>query len=333
MALTKFDFLKGIDFTALAPATAGDHNSLVDGAEPVVDSAAEAKSINIWTVDSAANVPIVPDPTVDVTLLKWKRYVWIRIPFLGENSDLPYLYVWNDNLTSDPTLLKWTRPQADTSALETLIADLSVQVSVNTDDIAAIQAIANAANSNAASAVVTAADASATATAAATTANLANTNATTALSNAAVADAKADTAITNSAAAVTVAGTAATDAANANTLAQATTATASSDTVVTLGSIRTIAHGLTVVPKRVRIVLVCVTPENGSIANDEVDCAYTYISVPGAYQYPAFHLHVNATNITILTSGYAIYVVNPTTNVAATITPARWLLRAYYSKS
>ena len=92
MALSSQDFSKGLDFTGLGgTASAANHNQLVDQALPKVDSATEAKGLILWTVDSALDTPIVPDPTASAFVAKWKNYIWLRIPHATATSLLPVL--------------------------------------------------------------------------------------------------------------------------------------------------------------------------------------------------------------------------------------------------
>lgn len=164
MALTAFDFTKGVDFSALASATGSDHNNLIDAGTPRSDSATEGKGLNIWTVDSALDTPIVPDAAGTT---KWKRYTWIRVPFAGAASKTPTLYGWNEDAASDATLLKWLPITADLSTIES--------------DIATLQSDLITAAAVAAEALTTAGQAYTAANNALNIANAAQTDATTAL--------------------------------------------------------------------------------------------------------------------------------------------------------
>ena len=163
------DFVKGLDFTALSPASAGDHNTLVDGATPASD-----RGLVLWSVDTALNTPDVP--TTPVTTTKWKRYLWLRIPHGSASSTVPMLYAWNDNATIVATYLKWQRFEADNSSVLALISALDLRVQDLEAVNVTLQALVNAANSNASTALTNS-------SAALSTANAANTNATTALSD------------------------------------------------------------------------------------------------------------------------------------------------------
>lgn len=172
MAISVFDFTKGIDFTALANGAAADHNTLVDAAVPF----ATDKGIVMVSNDIALNTPVVPNPNAGATFTKWKNYIWLRRPFNTATDTTPYLYVWNENAVSVVTYLKWQRVKLDTTDLQALITALTLRVEDLEASTATILATANAANA-------TASIASTNATAALNTANTANTNATTALSD------------------------------------------------------------------------------------------------------------------------------------------------------
>jgi hypothetical protein len=198
------DFIKGLDFTALSPASAGDHNTLIDGATPSTD-----RGLTLWSVDTALNTPDVPNPlSLPGITTKWKRYVWLRIPHASSSSTVPVLYGWNDSATSVATYLKWQQFESDNSSILALITALDVRVTAVEAGVTSALATANAANSIASTA-------STNATGALSTANAANTNATQALTNAAAAQTTADaaqatanTALTNAAGAITAANNA-----------------------------------------------------------------------------------------------------------------------------
>jgi len=169
MAISLFDFTKGIDFTALTSATAADHNSLVDGGVPYVTD----KGIVMVSNDTALNTPDVPNAAATT---KWKNYIWIRRPHSTATNTTPIAYMWNENAVSVATYLKWQRIPADTSTVDAALAALTLRV----EDLEAVnvtlQALVNAANSNATLAKENA-------DAALSTANAANANALTALSD------------------------------------------------------------------------------------------------------------------------------------------------------
>lgn len=150
MALSSYDFTKGLDFTGLTEATAGDHNNLVDLAVPMSDTASEARSINIWTKDSALNTPIVPNPSTGAGYTKWKKYIWIRKPDSTAADTAPLVYVWDDDAVSDATYLKW-------------VSSTNVDVAGLEADIATAQAAADDAQATADGAAATAATALSTA--------------------------------------------------------------------------------------------------------------------------------------------------------------------------
>jgi len=176
MALSVFDFLKGLDFTALGNATAADHNALIDSAVPYSDNANEGKGLILWTIDSALNTPRVPDPTTAAQYNKWKRYIWIRLPHSSATSTIPLFYAWNDNATSVATYLKWQRPEANVDDIQAQLDALDLRVDDLEASMATALATANAANA---------------------TANLASTNASSALTVATAAQADADTALSD----------------------------------------------------------------------------------------------------------------------------------------
>ena len=173
MALSAADFIKGIDFTALSTAAAGDHNTLVDNAATKSDSATEGKGLIIWTVDSALNTPVVPNPG---TVSKWVRYLWLRVPHASATSTVPLLYGWNVSASSVATYLKWQRFESDNTTFQAQLDALDLRVSDLEAVNVTLQALVNAANSNAATA-------NTNASAALSTANSANSNALQALSD------------------------------------------------------------------------------------------------------------------------------------------------------
>lgn len=101
------DLVKGVDFTALNPQTAAEHNQLVELGTPFTDGADAAQGIAfcITTSDTAPNTPQVPNPT-NFGFTKWKRYLWNRRPWTGD-AQVPKLYMWLDQVSSDATFLKW----------------------------------------------------------------------------------------------------------------------------------------------------------------------------------------------------------------------------------
>ena len=194
--MTSQDFTKGVNFSVLSTADGTQHEQLIELAVPTADVSPEiGKGLNLITTDTALNVPDVPDAA---TTTKWKRYVWIRRPFAGATSKKPSIYVWNDDASSDATLLQWVLSNTDTEELTTLIDAAA-------SDAANALAIANQAQ-------ITANDADATATAAETTATNASANATTAIT-------AATNAISAAVAATSAAASASAAAANALGLA------------------------------------------------------------------------------------------------------------------
>lgn len=331
MALSNFDFTKGLDFTGLGvTATAADHNNLVDLGTPYSD-----KGLVGETTDSALNTPVVPNAAATV---KWKKYFWKRIPHSTATDPTPLIYVWNDNNPNVATYLRWVRVTADTAADQALIAALTVRVTAVELSTATALATANSANSNAANAANDAA-------AAVITAGSASTDATAALANAATAQALATTADANATAAATAAGSAATNASaalltanTANTAVNLVTAIQSDDLVLALNSLMTpILHGLGVVPKRVRWVLHCITADPGTLhsAGDEVPIEhFTYLIAPN-FDYVPFYSWANATGIYLrLMNGTPNTMpISGGANIQVAITLANWKARCYYSKN
>ena len=176
------DFIHGVDFTGINPATGADHNNLVDQSAPVSDSATEGKGLILWTKDPVAGTPDVPDPT-GLGASKWKRYIWARV-LIGPDAPIaPILYGWNDAAFNNVTYLKWQPLIADFTQVNAEILALQNQIAAIQATAVNAQTVANQAN---------------------TTANTANTNSNNALTQIAgavntanAAKAEADTAITD----------------------------------------------------------------------------------------------------------------------------------------
>lgn len=207
--LSTNDFLHGVDFTGVNPINAGDFNNLVDLSAPFQDSFTEGKGILLWTVDTGADTPNVPNPAATA---KWIRYIWIRIPFVGSDDKVPKIYGWNVDSDIDVTYLKWNQLIPD-------VTQFQAQIDIILAQLNALEATTNGAI--------------ASANAASTTANAAFNLATTAQTDADTAQATAVTANTNAANSVATANNALTTAnvaqtaANANkTVAQITPGTA-----------------------------------------------------------------------------------------------------------
>lgn len=122
MSLSTQDLLHGVDMTGINPVAASDLNHLIDLSAPVLDDSSNGKGLNLWTIDSAVGVPIVPNATVTT---KWKRYLWIRIPNVGDSNTIPFVYAWNDNASSISTYLKWQKIAIDKTYVDTQIAAVS----------------------------------------------------------------------------------------------------------------------------------------------------------------------------------------------------------------
>ncbi len=191
MALSPQDLFHGVDITGINPVNPGDLNNLVDNAAPVSDSGNEGKGLNLWTIDSALGVPRVPNAPVTT---KWKRYIWIRIPFTGV-TDSPRIYAWNDNVTSDTTYLKWKEILIDVTVFQAQInqALSEAQTAQSTSNTAL--ATANTANSAASTAFALATSAETNAQSAISNATVSLDQANSALSTANIAKAAADNAV------------------------------------------------------------------------------------------------------------------------------------------
>ena len=149
MPISSFqDVVKGVDFTALSPQTAAEHNQLVDLATPYAESSSVGVGFILTTTDSASNTPDVPDPTAGGDYNKWARYMWNRRPFTGESDKSCKLYSWNDDATSDATYLKW---QLSDPASNTTIgggAGTPLQTAIDTINTNANNAVADASSAS-----------------------------------------------------------------------------------------------------------------------------------------------------------------------------------------
>jgi hypothetical protein len=319
MAISNFDLTKGIDFTALSSASAGDHNSLVDAAVPY----ATDKGIVMVSNDTALNTPDVPNAAATT---KWKNYIWIRRPHSTATNTTPIAYMWNENATSVATYLKWQRIPADTSTVDAALAALTLRV----EDLEAVnvtlQALVNAANSNAATA-------NTNASAAVSTANAANANALQAISD-------LDTPVTGVKARVTalegtVAGhttqigniqTQVTTNTNNITILQGivTTSKYDSGTVAlpAVGATTPLPHGLANIPFDFSCVLVCVTNDanTGILAGQLVQ----FESGVDAATAPIFLVRADTNYVYVTRSNQAtlIFLKNITTGVLTQATSA-----------
>lgn len=148
------DFVNGIDYTTqdLSGSLLNSGfaflsgNTQVDGGSGVVPV--------IWTLDTALGVPNVPDPTSDVTAIKWKHYIWFRLPFNTDAASAGIIYTWNDASASVPTFAKWKSTAFDDAAILAQLAVLATNVATALN--AANTANANSSNAlNQASAAVT----------------------------------------------------------------------------------------------------------------------------------------------------------------------------------
>lgn len=322
MALSAQDINKGVDLTGVNPVTGADLNNLIDLAVPVVDTAAEGKSLNIWTVDSALDTPIVPDAA---TTAKWKKYFWLRYPHNTATNTVPQLYAWDDNAVSVATYLKWKRVEADTTDIEADIAAIEV-------DITNLQLTLNAVTTMAGNAGIIATNANNNATAALATANTANANATQALADAAAAQitanaakATADTALENANAAQTTANNAL---ANSNATAANKFFANGVEYDIIDGVIIDIAHGLGARPKFVNATAICKAVSAGHAIGDEIDLECFEESNNDT---AAFAVSRNATNITIICRSITnIRVASKATpSILTGIDVADWKVKIY----
>ena len=330
MAFSLFDIVKGTDFTALTTATAADHNTLVDAANPVLDTSVEGKGFVIWSVDSALDTPIVPDPTLSSSHFKWKRYVWLRVPHSTATNLVPKLYVWNDNATSIATYLKWRQIEADLSSVEADITALE-------NDVADLQADIATVSSQASAAVLLAGPASTNASKALGVAGDAKANAQTAIADAAAAQTDADAAQATADAANTAAtsATTAANAASASVTALAATVKSFTSSATSLNSIAAAAslineaHGLGAAPRQCRGVLVCTATDVGYAVGDEVDLA----SVQYFGSQPAFSVWSNSTNVGMSIQGSAgptaIYLIGKLGTGSNYIDKSKWSVKVY----
>ncbi len=152
---TEQDLVKGVDFTAINPQTASEHNQLVDLATPYTDGANNEEGIGyiLTTTDTALDTPSVPDPTQAISYQKWKRYIWSRRPFGAPSPLVSKIYQWVDAATADATYLNWVL--VDTASQTTIGGgfDTLLQAAIDTINTDSANALAAA---NSASAAVTA---------------------------------------------------------------------------------------------------------------------------------------------------------------------------------
>lgn len=97
-APTTVDFLTPFDPTAYVVITGAQLEQLVGGLGPNVGI-----GLIIVTQDSNGNVPTVPNATITA---KWQNYAWLRLGF-GSSGVGAALYLWNPNGATDAVLLQW----------------------------------------------------------------------------------------------------------------------------------------------------------------------------------------------------------------------------------
>lgn len=318
--MNAFDFTKGKDFSGLTDASGVDHNTLVDLATPYQDSAEEGKGINLWTLDSALNVPRVPDPTAGASYSKWNRYIWIRVPYPGATDKTPKLYVWNDDAPSIATYLRW-KLYADLTSINATVAALNISVTTASSNAANALVAANAANASAASANSKATSAETNATNAVALVTAAQADATTSLANAATAQSVATTA-------KTTADTATTNLATLDSLFTAfkTVYTVIESPAVALPSVGGLVASVVLGyrPRHVQWVLVIDTAHGAFDAGDEIDvnCIHMNIGNP----YCAFEPVTTATGIKLYLNYLYIFTSR------GLIDYTKCSVKAYYAK-
>lgn len=315
--------IKGLDFTALVNAAAGDHNNLVDLATPYSDSANEGKGFTLWSKDSALNTPRVPDSN---TFSLMKGCLWIRKLHNTASTHIPYMYAWDDNVISDATYLKWKRVEADLTSIQAQIDAQTVNITNANSAANAAQVTANTASTTANNANNTANNAAATATGAAATAAQA-------LVDAATADAKAVAAQTTANSGVSAAAAAQTTATAALTAANSVAANKFFTSVeynLIDGVLADVAHGLGSVPKFIRWVLVNKVAEFGYGIGDEVDVTSMSANTADNSRFPCFSFGCDATKIFLMAQlPTPPFLLRRDTGAQGTITFVRWKAKCY----
>lgn len=148
--MTTQDFKARMDIDALLTVSGSEMDQLINAALPADD-----KGLRIITVDFAENTPVVPNPDVlleGVVPTYWRRYKWVRQPFVG--SALPVReYNWNENAVADPTFLKW-QITVDITSINANIFSALTQVNLANDTAAAAQLVAQNAAVQASNALI-----------------------------------------------------------------------------------------------------------------------------------------------------------------------------------
>lgn len=319
MSHSVYDLTKGIDITGLPTVSGGDLNNLIDAATPYTD-----KGLILWSVDTAAGVPDVPDAAATT---KWKRYIWLRIPHTSvvpPANTVPYFYAWNDTATSIPTYLKWQRIEADFTTVNATIAALQAELDASQLDITATTNTANAANSTAGTAATDATNA--LANAAIVAGNLATLDAQVnhTTSGLAPTRAVADSALSIATAAVTPAQLAAVNA-TIVVISSDTTITTSPEYALAAGTILSITHGLGVLPKRVQWVLVCKIADLDFVVDEEVPVEAFHHN--GGNPYLQYSQSASVTTLKLRQSAFAPASTN------GNLTVGSWRIKCYYAKS
>lgn len=100
------------------------------------------------------------------------------------------------------------------------------------------------------------------------------------------------------------------------------------------GALFTVAHGLGVVPSRVRMVLVCTNTDSGlgTAIGDELDCPQCIVATPASV-FQSFFCIANATNIKMYYSGVTAANTRIWLSTTTGLTPNSWTnfaLKCYY---
>lgn len=112
--------------------------------------------------------------------------------------------------------------------------------------------------------------------------------------------------------------------------------TTDEEAVPTAGSTALLTHGLGEVPKQLRVVMVCHTPENGISANEEVELSafvcYEALSTDDTI-FPAFGVRCNTNDVKVVrnASFSGNFGVIDSSGAMAAATPGNYMLKAYYS--
>lgn len=108
MPFGTIDLERPSDHAAEVTVTGADLDNFHDLLKGFQDNASPltGKGFVLFSRDSADDTPEVPDAA---TTTKWKTYPWARIKQLAGPVFTQELYYWQDQISSDPTLLKWVK--------------------------------------------------------------------------------------------------------------------------------------------------------------------------------------------------------------------------------